>query len=145
MAKCSEATRYISTLSGRIESKDALRSVREQLSLDHIQFFAIIAKKEKNLEKEVHVGNAKLRKTKECEAIISLMIGNREARGKGIGSKVIEALHNLARNQGDISKITAVIDNRNKASIRLFEKKGYIKRVDGKTSVDAEYVYYIDK
>lgn len=141
----SEATRYISTLSGNIDSKDALKSIREQLRLSHIQFFAIIAKDGNHAEKKVHVGNAKLRKTKADEAIISLMIGDSEARGKGIGNNVIDAIHNLASKQGDISKITAVIDHRNKASIRLFEKKGYIRRENASTSVDVEYIYHINK
>ena len=72
------------------------------------------------------------------------MIGN-GGRGQGIGSNVIEAMHNIVRSQGDISKITAVIDRRNIASIRLFEKKGYIKNLDEENSSDIEYVYYTNQ
>lgn len=139
-----EVTRYISTLRGGINKESAYRNIKEQLNKEHIQFFAIMAIETLITGNVTHVGNAKLRQVEKDQAIISLMLGNPKAKSRGIGSKVVRAIHNIARDKGDILKIVAVIDTRNIASIKLFTKNGYKEERQLQTSNEIEFAYYLN-
>lgn len=62
-----------------------------------------------------------------CKEDLPIVIGDKNYRGKGIGSKVIEALKIRARLLGYMQLQVREIFSYNKGSQRLFEKKGFEK------------------
>jgi len=60
-------------------------------------------------------------------ADISIIIGNKEYWGKGIGKEAVELLLNFAFNKLNLYKITAGMADCNKGSYNLFKKCGFIE------------------
>lgn len=61
------------------------------------------------------------------KAVISISLVE-EAKGQGYGSKALRLSHESVLKEYRIEEITAYINERNTASIRLFEKAGYLYR-----------------
>jgi len=60
-----------------------------------------------------------------CEGEISVMIAEREYRGKGLAVECVRRMMELARERLGIRRFVAKIQSGNQASIRLFEKLGF--------------------
>jgi RimJ/RimL family protein N-acetyltransferase len=89
-----------------------------------IIMFAICIK-----ENNRHIGNIKLWNIDwiNRSAIISIMIGDKEYNGLGIATNSIKLICDYAFNTLNIHKINVDIQQENIASIRVFEKNGFIK------------------
>lgn len=75
---------------------------------------------------EKHIGNIKADLVPHHKtAGIGLLIGVKNFHGKGIGTKVIQAVSDLLFSQYGIYKINAGIYETNISSVRAFEKAGY--------------------
>jgi RimJ/RimL family protein N-acetyltransferase len=85
---------------------------------------AIIEKKS-----NLHIGNIGLHKIdfihRRCE--IGIVLGEKQFLGKGYGTKCIQAFSNYAFNVLNLHRITAIIMEQNLASIKAFEKSGFIQ------------------
>lgn len=75
----------------------------------------------------------------ECEGEISVMIAEREYRGKGLAAECVLRMMELARERLGIRTFVAKIQSGNQASIRLFEKLGF--RLD-KSIPEFDEVHY---
>lgn len=88
------------------------------------QFFAICCN-----NTDLHIGNIKLNILSEIHrrADLSLFIGNKDFWGKGIASEAIEQVTQFGFNQLNLNRIQAGIYHPNIASIKAFEKVGFIR------------------
>jgi RimJ/RimL family protein N-acetyltransferase len=73
-------------------------------------------------------GDGDLRGIADGAAELAIMIGTRDAQGKGLGTRFATMLHAFAFRLLDLHKVYVAIVSANAASRRLFEKLGY--RVD---------------
>jgi len=58
-------------------------------------------------------------------AILYIVIGEKEYWGKGIGAKAIEFIHNYAKNVLHLHKINLNVHAKNKKALSLYKKCGY--------------------
>lgn len=74
-----------------------------------------------------HVGNIKLGPINRNHATseIGLMIGDRSAWGRGVGTMAIEGICKIARDRLGIRKVTAGATSGNAGSVRAFQKAGF--------------------
>ena len=78
-----------------------------------------------------HIGNIKLEiNRRHGLGEVGIMIGEKEARGKGVATEAINALSVLARDDLKLRKLTAGCYESNKASERAFLKAGFV--IEGK-------------
>lgn len=79
-------------------------------------------------ELDRHVGNIKLGpiNTQHGTGEVGIMIGDRGAWGRGIGTAAIKAMSEIARGQLDLRKVTAGCYASNGGSRSAFEKAGYV-------------------
>lgn len=80
-----------------------------------------------SLELDRHVGNIKLGPIDlvHRRGEIGIMIGDREAWGRGIGSAAIEAICAIAKQDLNLRKLTAGCYAANRGSQKAFEKAGF--------------------
>jgi ribosomal-protein-alanine N-acetyltransferase len=122
----SEVNQYLETrfAGGSIDSLRAYVAVMRDSA--HSYFFGIFSR-----ETGAHYGNIKLGPISlvHGSAAIGLVIGAKEAWGKGLASEAIATLSRWAFEELGLEKLTAGSYQRNTGSIRAFEKCGY--RVEG--------------
>ena len=89
----------------------------------NVVFFAICDK-----ETDAHIGNIKLDTfdwvARTCE--LGLLIGNKNYRGKGIGSEVCKLVLNYAFDELNIRKILLAVYANNPVAIKLYERLGFV-------------------
>ena len=75
----------------------------------------------------VHVGNVKLDAISEVHgtAEVGILIGDRDAWGKGIATRVLEIIARISKNELGLRKLTAGCYEDNVASIKAFERAGF--------------------
>jgi RimJ/RimL family protein N-acetyltransferase len=72
------------------------------------------------------VGDADLRGVKAGRAEFAFMIGTADAQGKGLGTRFALMLHDFGFRELELRKIYASVVPKNAASLRVFEKLGYV-------------------
>ncbi|MEN3034036.1 MAG: GNAT family protein [Aquificaceae bacterium] len=77
--------------------------------------------------KDLHIGNVKIGSINPFHrnADIGIIIGEREFRNKGIGTKAIMMATDFAFNELNINHLLAGAYSQNQASIKAFQKAGY--------------------
>jgi len=73
-------------------------------------------------------GDADLRKVTREAAEVAIMVGERAAQGKGLGTRFGVMVHAFAFRELGVERVYASILRENTASLRMFEKLGY--RID---------------
>lgn len=84
-------------------------------------FFGIFDKKN-----HLHIGNIKFEPInfQQKSAILGVLIGNKDWRGKGVFTEVLEGLSQGLKD-GGISKVYLGVDLANHAAIKAYEKSGF--------------------
>jgi len=74
-----------------------------------------------------HVGNIKLEPIDRWHGLaeIGIMIGSVEAHGRSIGTRAIQLIADVAKNELQLRKLTAGCYGSNQASVRAFQKAGF--------------------
>ncbi len=75
---------------------------------------------------------------------IALMIGEKDLWGQGIGGEVIELLTNFAVSAKGCDQVFALIPDHNHASVRAFEKSGYVfdQKIEDDDDSKASYTLF---
>ena len=61
------------------------------------------------------------------KALLSIVIGNTDFRGKGIATQAIQLLEDLLKNEFNVRKVTVQVLSNNDSSLSLFERSGYME------------------
>ena len=113
--------------------------VEKMIAKDDVFFLAICLKKN-----DRHVGNIKLGPINPIHkyAIVSLFIGDKSQWGKGLATLAINILSDYAFSELTIHKLNAGCYANNIASIKAFEKVGFLNEGTSKNQYlyDGEYV-----
>jgi RimJ/RimL family protein N-acetyltransferase len=72
------------------------------------------------------MGDADLRGIKAGRAEFAFMIGDPSAQGKGLGTRFALMLHDFGFRELELRRIYASVSPQNTASLRVFEKLGYV-------------------
>lgn len=60
-------------------------------------------------------------------AVLSIMIGNKEYRGKGVGTFAVNEMLNHAFNNLNLNRVELTVLKSNEVAQRLYEKSGFVK------------------
>jgi ribosomal-protein-alanine N-acetyltransferase len=118
-----DARQYIAA-AARIDGLSALREyVRERLGRDDVLFLGIF---DKNTDR--HVGNIKYEpvNSKLGYAIMGVLIGERDYRGKGVTTEILQSTAEWLKRNRDIREIVLGVDSHNRGAIRAYEKAGFV-------------------
>ena len=133
-----ETTRYLE--SGRVkESQESLKAyIRRYIDREDALFLAILLK-----ENDLYVGNIKLEPInwRHQNAILGIMVGAPEARGKGIGSEAILLLLRYCFEVLDLHRVGLGVTADNEAAIRCYQKIGFKKEGQIRAAVRRENGY----
>ncbi len=107
--------------------------VCSRLNRDDVLFLGIFEK-----QSGKHIGNIKFEPidTIESYAVLGMLIGDANWRGKGVASEVIDASLNTICLQRGIKEIILGVELDNKPAIRAYEKAGFQIEPTEKVSVD---------
>lgn len=130
-----DARNYIASAS-RPHSVEHLRTfIAERSNRDDVLFLGIFDKKS-----QAHIGNIKYEPidVKQGFAVMGIFIGEKDWRGKGVGTEVIrESGLWLHRNKG-IREIILGVDRNNHPAVRSYEKIGFSVEPSKWVHVDRE-------
>ena len=102
---------------------ESLRSYLTSVSADSNSIILAICLK----ENDQHIGNIKLdsfdRAAMTCE--LGIMIGDKNSRGKGIGSEVCRLVLKYAFDQLNQRKVSLTVFDNNPGAVRLYKKIGF--------------------
>lgn len=105
--------------------------INEKLKSDDALFLGIFWK-----ENGRHIGNIKLQPidTKKKDAVVGILIGNKDYWGKGVATEAVNLLSAYAFDVLGLRKIGLGVIFGNQAAIRVYGKCGFmIKKVESKT------------
>ena len=109
-------TKY-TTINNKISKREVSKYIIHNKLDPNSSLFKIMYNKE-------HVGNLRIIKINKKTASIGILIGEQKLHSKGIGTHAIKLAVKILKNK-NIHKIIAIIDPRNIASIKAFEKNGF--------------------
>jgi ribosomal-protein-alanine N-acetyltransferase len=117
-----EINRFLESRFGAHDRDGVTAYVADMLASDRDLFFGI-----RDLELGRHVGNIKLGPIDRRHGLgeIGIMIGDRDAWGRGVGSAAIALLAGIARDELGLRKLSAGCYASNVGSRRAFEKVGF--------------------
>ncbi len=112
-------------ISARLSLPDLRQYVFERVSQDDVIFMGIFDK-----ISGLHVGNIKYEPVNSLlgYAIMGILIGEPEWRGKGVAREVLFATAEWLRNNRNIQQIILGVSRSNQAAIRAYQKVGFIEQ-----------------
>lgn len=93
--------------------------IEKVLTKEDTKRFAILAD-------DIYVGNIQLTNITGESAVFHIFIGDINYWGKGVASKAMDCLFNIAINELALKTITLTVHPDNFSAIKLYEKKGFI-------------------
>jgi RimJ/RimL family protein N-acetyltransferase len=116
------ANQYISYAAEKRSLTDLASYINEKISKPNTLFLGIFLK-----ESLLHIGNIKYEPVdvENGVALLGIMIGDSQWRGKGVASEVIINSAKWLSTNKKIRKIILGVDINNKAAIRAYEKVGF--------------------
>jgi [ribosomal protein S5]-alanine N-acetyltransferase len=117
-----QTRKYIAAASNTKSLLDIRRYVKERVNRDDVLFLGIF---EKN--SLLHIGNIKYEPVNSelGYAIMGIMIGDPEYRGKGVGTEVLKASADWLKLHCNIKQIVLGVSEDNPGAIRSYEKAGF--------------------
>jgi ribosomal-protein-alanine N-acetyltransferase len=118
-----EARKFIVTAATIEKLADLRGYIRERVGREEIVFLGIF-----NKCNGLHIGNIKYEPVDSAAgyAIMGVLIGDPDYRGKGVTVEVLVASVNWLRQHRQIKQILLGVDKENKAAIRAYEKVGFV-------------------
>lgn len=115
-----EVNRYLETKKATVEGLK--RYIKEKNASLTCLFFGIFLK-----ENHKHIGNIKLEPIdwKNRKATLGILIGDKEHRGKGLGTEAVKSLADWALDGLKLNEINLGVIPENTAAIRAYEKAGF--------------------
>lgn len=118
-----EINQYLESRFADHDAASVRAFVASQLADERVLFLGI-----RSLALSRHVGNIKIgpvdRRHESGE--IGIMVGDRAARGQGVGSEAIRVITEISRRELDLRRVTAGCYGSNRGSARAFEKAGFV-------------------
>ncbi len=97
--------------------------IEQSKTSEHLMVYTIISNDDSK-----HLGNISLKTSwQNHSAEIAILIGNKNAWGKGIGTEAYQLLMDLAFTQMDLHRIWSGVASENMSMIRILEKLGFTK------------------
>jgi len=118
-----EKINYYLQYQGEETTLDDIRTyVHDLLSNGHY-FFAVLDK-----ETKLHIGNVRIEIISKYAHIgkFSMIIGDSNYHGKGIGTEVVKLVIDIAFNQIKLRKLTVDVVSENTPAVRVYEKNNFI-------------------
>ena len=136
-----EVTRYLESRYYPQSKADILAYVASLKPPTNV-FLAIIAK-----DPQIHLGNIRLGPVNAFHrfAEVGLLIGERDYWNKGYGTEAITLVRDYAFGKLSLHKLTAGCYASNPASIRAFEKAGFVEEGVLKSQYLTEWSHYTDE
>ena len=118
----SDKSQYINYTNQNRTVDEVSTFVTERVNSDTVLFLGIFVR-----ESGEHIGNIKYEPIdfKKSYAIMGILIGEKNWRGRGVAAEVIKASSMWLHNKYDIKKIILGVDVRNECAIRAYEKVGF--------------------
>lgn len=118
-------SQYINSAKFTEDLNDLMQTVKNWLSDSNILFLAITDKT--SLQ---HIGNIKFDpvNTDDGYAILGILIGDANYRGKGVAGEVIHACGEWLKENKNISELILGVHENNIAAIRAYEKAGFVAK-----------------
>lgn len=118
-----ETNKFISMASSTNSLSDLRKYIFERKGREDVVFLGIF---EKNTG--LHIGNIKYEpvNTQLGYAIMGLMIGDPEYRGKGVGTEVLKASGEWLKLHCNINQIVLGVSKENVSAIRSYQKAGFL-------------------
>ena len=118
-----DARKFIVTSATIGKLADLREYIRERIGREEIVFLGIF-----NKCTGLHIGNIKYEPVDSAAgyAIMGVLIGDPDYRGKGVVVDVLVASGNWLRQHRRIRQILLGVDKENKAAIRAYEKVGFV-------------------
>ncbi len=112
-------------ISSRLSLEDLQRYVLERTNRDDVLFLGIFNKVD-----GLHIGNIKYEpiNTLQQYAIMGILIGDSEWRGKGVAGEVILASADWLHKNKSINHFVLGVSKTNSAAIRAYQKIGFIEK-----------------
>jgi [ribosomal protein S5]-alanine N-acetyltransferase len=117
------ARRYITAAAGTQALADLERYVGERAGRDDIVFLGIFTRSAGN-----HIGNIKYEPVDSTAgfAIMGVLIGDPDYRGKGVTAEVLKASAEWLRDHRAVRQVVLGVSADNYAAIRAYEKVGFV-------------------
>jgi ribosomal-protein-alanine N-acetyltransferase len=121
----SDTKKFITASTSTKSLSDIKQFIIERIGREDILFLGIFKK-----NSELHIGNIKFEPVDSHlgYAIMGIMIGDLEFRGKGVGSEVLKASSQWLKLNRNINQIVLGVSKDNPGAIKSYEKVGFIVR-----------------
>lgn len=127
-----EINNYIEYAKSNTSMKALKNYVGERENRQGVLFLGIFTKDAQ------HIGNIKYEPIdhKKKTAVMGILIGDNNWRGKGVAAEVIKASSNYLADQCGIETILLGVDKNNKAAIAAYQKIGFEVKEQNKNSIE---------
>lgn len=118
-----DARKFITAAASTKGFEDLRVYVRERIGREDILFLGIFGK-----DTGLHIGNIKFEpvNTELGYAIVGMLIGDPDYRGKGVTAEVLRASARWIKQYRNIKQIALGVNKANIAAIRAYEKVGFV-------------------
>lgn len=118
-----DAQKYIDSAARTHSMDDLIAYIKERVGRADILFLGIFEK-----SSGLHIGNIKYEPVNTVlgYAIMGVLIGDSEFRGRGVTTEILRSSAEWLRTQRGINQVLLGVDEDNVAAIRAYEKVGFV-------------------